>query len=156
MLPHGPRRLQSLGPVAAALQFPFETPDAGKALGAQETPLARVGISVGPLNLHVRLARPDASDPETPASPVAAASPSAFPDASPDARNPARSRAAPAAALQCDREACCHPVNDDTPGRRRRDGPVRRDECGSDACVPSPAGRPAMYNRVSAPSHPHA
>src|SRR5207248_1583302 len=48
MLPHRPRRFQVLRPVAASLQFPFEAPRAGPLLGAQEAPLSRLRVGIGP------------------------------------------------------------------------------------------------------------
>ena len=52
MLPHRAGRFQPTGPFATTLQLPAELPNPGKALGAEEAPLAGLRVGVRPFNLH--------------------------------------------------------------------------------------------------------
>lgn len=77
VLPHGARWMQAPDPITAALPLPFEAPNAGKTLGAQETPLPCLWVDVCPFNLHGCIVQLRADGPGTPANQMARAFPNA-------------------------------------------------------------------------------
>src|SRR5262249_19255508 len=154
VLPHGPGRLQPLGPVAAALELPLEAPHAGEALGAQEAALLGLGVGGSPLDLHRRRPCPGhGGGPRTVPGPAAVAWTSAAPPASRGAGSPARPHAVSGAAPRWGPAGWCR-GGAHRPCRRRPGGPARPGECGSGGCGPSPAGTTAACSPAGAPPRP--